>query len=154
MDDYSTLRNDRYVLPVKASNKRAGLGIVHDTSGSGQTVFVEPLEIVEMNNDLKMADAALRQEELRIFRDLSDRVAIIAGDLAESLKAAAALDLIFAKAKLGQEVVMADFAEDGEMLDAIAITTGKGFQGHIKRWGVNKNWITLYILFRPRGPAL
>ena len=55
-------------------------------------------------------------------------VAVRGGDLPAQLA--------FAKAKLGQEVVMADFAEDGEILDAIAITTGKGFQGHIKRWGV------------------
>jgi DNA mismatch repair protein MutS2 len=103
-DDFVALRNDRYVVPMKASEKRQGFGIVHDTSGSGQTVFVEPLEIVEMNNDLKMADAALRQEELRILRDLSERVALIAFDMGQSLKAAAALDLVLAKAKLGRDL--------------------------------------------------
>jgi len=103
-DDFVALRNDRYVVPMKASEKRQGFGIVHDTSGSGQTVFVEPLEIVEMNNDLKMADAALRQEEFRILRDLSERVALIAFDMGQSLKAAAALDLVLAKAKLGRDM--------------------------------------------------
>jgi DNA mismatch repair protein MutS2 len=103
-DDFVAMRNDRYVVPLKASEKRQGFGIVHDTSGSGQTVFVEPLEIVEMNNELKMADAELRSEELRILRDLSERVALIAWDLSESLKAAAAIDLILAKAKLGLDL--------------------------------------------------
>ena len=109
-DDFVALRNDRYVVPLKASEKRQGFGIVHDTSGSGQTVFVEPLEIVEMNNDLKMADAELRQEELRILRDLSERVALIAWDMGQSLTAAAALDLVLAKAKLGQDLDATVFA--------------------------------------------
>ena len=103
-DDFVAMRNDRYVVPLKASEKRQGFGIVHDTSGSGQTVFVEPLEIVEMNNELKMADAELRSEELRILRDLSDRVSLIAWDLSQSLEAAAALDLVLAKAKLGEDL--------------------------------------------------
>jgi DNA mismatch repair protein MutS2 len=109
-DDFVALRNDRYVVPLKASEKRQGFGIVHDTSSSGQTVFVEPLEIVEMNNDLKMADAELRQEELRILRDLSERVALIAWDMGQSLTAAAALDLVLAKAKLGQDLGATVFA--------------------------------------------
>jgi DNA mismatch repair protein MutS2 len=100
-DDFLAMRNDRYVVPVKASSKRGGLGIVHDTSGSGQTVFVEPFEVIELNNDLKMADAELRQEELRILRDLCERVAMVAGDVRRSLSAAAHLDLISAKAILG-----------------------------------------------------
>ena len=100
-DDFLAMRNDRYVLPVKASSKRSGLGIVHDTSGSGQTVFVEPHEVIELNNDLKMADAELRQEELRILRDLTERVALVAGDVRRSLGAAAHLDLVAAKAILG-----------------------------------------------------
>ncbi len=100
-DDFLAMRNDRYVVPVKAASKRGGLGIVHDTSGSGQTVFVEPWEVIELNNDLKMADAELRQEELRILRDLTERVALVAGDVRRSLDAAAHLDLVSAKALLG-----------------------------------------------------
>ena len=103
-DDFLAMRNDRYVLPVKASSKRSGLGIVHDTSGSGQTVFVEPHEVIELNNDLKMADAELRQEELRILRDLTERVAMVAGDVRRSLEAAAHLDLVSAKAVLGADL--------------------------------------------------
>ena len=103
-DDFLAMRSDRYVVPIKASSKRAGLGIVHDTSGSGQTVFVEPYEVIELNNDLKMADAELRQEELRILRDLTERVALVAGDIRRSLDAAAHLDLVSAKAILGLDL--------------------------------------------------
>ncbi|MEE2827887.1 MAG: Smr/MutS family protein [Myxococcota bacterium] len=103
-DDFIALRNDRYVVPLKAEEKRSGFGIVHDTSGSGQTVFVEPLQIVELNNELKMADAELRQEELRILRDLSERVALVAWDFTESLSAAADLDLVLANALLSVDL--------------------------------------------------
>lgn len=99
-DDFLAMRNDRYVVPVKATWKRAGLGIVHDTSGSGQTVFVEPFEVIELNNDLKIADAELHQEEQRILRDLCERVALVAGDVTSSLEAAAHLDMVSAKATL------------------------------------------------------
>jgi len=103
MDDASPLRGDRYVLPIKAQHKRAGLGIVHDTSGSGQTVFVEPWEIVEQNNDLKVADAELRHEERRILADLCERVALVSEELARGLRGAAELDLLHAKARMAQD---------------------------------------------------
>ena len=101
MDDYSTLRNDRYVLPVKASSKRAGLGIVHDASGSGQTVYIEPHELIELNNDLKMAEAELEREERRILRDLSERLGSVGHDIARSMEAAVILDIVCAKAQFG-----------------------------------------------------
>ena len=101
MDDYSTLRNDRYVLPVKASNKRAGLGIVHDASGSGQTVYIEPYELIELNNDLKMAEAELEREERRILRDLSGRLASVGSDIRRSMEGAVILDIVSAKAQFG-----------------------------------------------------
>jgi DNA mismatch repair protein MutS2 len=104
MDDYSTLRNDRYVLPVKASSKRAGLGIVHDASGSGQTVYIEPHELIELNNDLKMAEAELEREQRRILRDLSERLATVGSDIAHSMDAAVILDVVSAKARFGVEL--------------------------------------------------
>ena len=103
-DDFLALRNDRYVLPVKAQHRGTGLGIVHDTSGTGQTVFVEPFEVVGMNNDLKMADSELRREELRILRDLSDRVAMLEGPIQRSLATATRLDVLAAKAALAVEL--------------------------------------------------
>lgn len=103
-DDYSTLRNDRYVLPIKATDKRAGLGIVHDASGSGQTVYIEPYELIDLNNDLKMAEAELEREERRILRDLSERLGRVAHDIAQSMAGAVELDVIAAKASLGAQL--------------------------------------------------
>jgi len=103
-DDFSTLRHDRYVLPVKANNKRAGLGIVHDASGTGQTVYIEPFELVELNNDLKMAEAELEREQRQILRDLSERLSRVGHDIAHSMEAAVRLDIVTAKAKLGVDL--------------------------------------------------
>ncbi len=104
MDDFTGMRNDRYVLPVKSQHKNQGLGIVHGTSGSGQTVFIEPWEVVELNNGLKLADAELMQEERRILRDLSERVALVGPAVQKSLEAAAVLDVIAAKACLAADL--------------------------------------------------
>jgi DNA mismatch repair protein MutS2 len=103
-DDFLAMRNDRYVLPVKVQHKSMGLGIVHDTSGSGQTVFIEPFEVVEMNNDLKMADSELRREELRILRDLGERVSMLDTEIQRSLATATRLDVLAAKASLAQQL--------------------------------------------------
>ena len=103
-DDFLAMRNDRYVVPVKSQARRQGLGIVHDASGSGQTVFVEPYEIIEANNDLKMADAEREREQRRILRSLTERVGLVAHDIAHSLHVAADLDLCLAKAALGREL--------------------------------------------------
>jgi DNA mismatch repair protein MutS2 len=103
-DDFATLRNDRYVLPVKTEARKHGLGIVHDTSGSGHTVYVEPFEIIELNNDLKMADAELRHEEERILRMLGERLARVGFDIDQSMEAAVALDLLWARARLGADM--------------------------------------------------
>ncbi len=103
-DDFLAMRNDRYVVPVKASSKRAGIGIVHDASGSGQTVFIEPFEVVELNNDLKIADAELQSEERRILRDLSERVAVVRADITRGLDAASHLDVVAAKAALADQL--------------------------------------------------
>lgn len=103
-DDYSTLRNDRYVLPVKANNKRAGLGIVHDASGSGQTVYIEPYELVELNNELKMSEAELQREERRILRDLTERLSRVGHDIAQSMAVCVQLDIVTAKARMGVDL--------------------------------------------------
>ncbi|MCO4770585.1 MAG: Smr/MutS family protein [Deltaproteobacteria bacterium] len=105
MDDFSPMRNDRYVLPIRSGHKRSGLGIVHDASGSGQTVYIEPYELIDLNNDLKMAEAELQREERRILRDLSERLSRVEHDIARSMRAAVQLDVITAKARLGVRLV-------------------------------------------------
>src|SRR5579884_2244250 len=94
-----TIRNDRYVIPVRAESRGQVRGIVHDQSASGATVFVEPLVVVELNNQLRQLQVEERQEIERILRVLSGEI----GREAESLKLAVELlaefDLHLAKAR-------------------------------------------------------
>jgi DNA mismatch repair protein MutS2 len=99
-----TLRNGRYVLPVKAEAKGRVKGIVHDSSGSGQTLFIEPLVIVELGNAWREAQLAEREEIERIFDELSALVGANVGPLRESLDALARFDLWSAKAQLAGEM--------------------------------------------------
>jgi DNA mismatch repair protein MutS2 len=80
-DPIVTQRGGRYVVPVKAEHRGAVKGIVHDQSASGQTVFIEPLEILEANNALREAELAERLEVERIIDELSRRVEKAAEDL-------------------------------------------------------------------------
>jgi DNA mismatch repair protein MutS2 len=100
-DQFWTVRQDRYVLPLKASAKSMGLGIVHDSSRTGETVFVEPVAIVELNNRLKVADLAILHEIRRILEALSQRVAESADLLRADIDILTELDVISAKARLG-----------------------------------------------------
>ena len=93
-----TQRGGRYVVPVKAEHRAAVKGIVHDQSASGQTVFIEPLEIMEANNALREAELAERLEVERILDELSRRIEKSAEDLDATTGALASLDLILAKA--------------------------------------------------------
>jgi DNA mismatch repair protein MutS2 len=99
-----TLRNGRYVLPVRAEARSRVKGIVHDASGSGQTLFVEPLVAVELGNAWREAQVAERAEVERILDELSALVGAQAGELRETLDALARFDLWSAKARLGAEM--------------------------------------------------
>jgi DNA mismatch repair protein MutS2 len=93
-----TQREDRYVIPVKTGGRGAVPGIVHDRSASGQTVFVEPQAVVELNNALREQILAEREETRRILRDLSDRVRRRADELRAATAAMAQLEAIWARA--------------------------------------------------------
>lgn len=99
-----TVRNDRYVVPVKVEHKAAVPGIVHDTSSSGATVFVEPLAIVELNNKIKQAQAEEEREVQRILRELSAQVAAQVPQLTAGVALLARLDLALAKARLAESM--------------------------------------------------
>jgi DNA mismatch repair protein MutS2 len=99
-----TLRNGRYVVPVKAEARNRVKGIVHDASGSGQTLFVEPLIAVELGNVWREAQATERDEVERILDELSALVAANAVALRESLDALTRFDLWAAKAALAVEM--------------------------------------------------
>jgi DNA mismatch repair protein MutS2 len=99
-----TLRNGRYVVPVRADARGRVKGIVHDASGSGQTLFVEPLVVVELGNAWREAQAAESAEVERILDELSALVAAAADPLRSTLGALARFDFWAAKAALAAEV--------------------------------------------------
>ncbi len=94
-----TIRNERYVVPVKVQNRSQVRGIVHDQSSSGATVFVEPLVIVEMNNHLRQLQIEERQEIERILRVLSQEIGREAETLTLAVELLAEFDLHLAKAR-------------------------------------------------------
>ncbi len=97
-----TIRNDRYVLPVKAESRGQVRGIVHDQSSSGATVFVEPLVVVELNNRLRQLQIEERQEIERILRVLSHEIGLEADALKIAVELLAEFDLHLAKARYGR----------------------------------------------------
>ncbi len=99
-----TLRNGRYVVPVRADAKSRVKGIVHDASGSGQTLFIEPLVVVELGNAWREAQLAEQEEVDRILDELSALIDANAGPLRETLAALARFDLWSAKAQLAGEM--------------------------------------------------
>ncbi|MFC2948599.1 endonuclease MutS2 [Virgibacillus sediminis] len=103
-DAIITIRNDRYVLPVKQEYRGSIGGIVHDQSSSGQTLFMEPAAVVELNNQLQESRVQESREIERILRDLSEQIAGQEGYLEENVKVLAQIDFIFARGKLAQEM--------------------------------------------------
>jgi len=102
-EDFVTIRNDRFVVPVVTGRERRVDGVIHGSSGSGHTLFVEPLETIDLNNEL----VRLREEEMRevhrILRDFTARLRVHALEIAASAEALGDIELLFAKA---------DFAAD------------------------------------------
>ncbi len=95
-----TIRSDRYVVPVKSEHRNAIPGLVHDVSSSGSTFFVEPMGVVQANNELRELAAQEKQEIERILAELSARVADCAEGIRESYEMLVTLDLIFARGHL------------------------------------------------------
>lgn len=112
-DQFVTLREDRFVLPLRASFKSMGLGIVHDTSRTGETVFVEPTALVELNNRLKVAELEIRHESRRILEALAVAVSSAAPLLRADRDLLTRLDVIGAAARLAQ-------AYGGEPVEIVA----------------------------------
>lgn len=99
-DPIVTLRGGRFVVPVKAECRGDVPGLVHDTSSSGATVFIEPMSVVEANNDIRVLQAQEKDEIERILTALSGEVGTFAEELATGYEAAVDLNVIFAKASL------------------------------------------------------
>ncbi|MFR1104310.1 MAG: endonuclease MutS2 [Acutalibacteraceae bacterium] len=99
-----TQRGGRYVVPVKAEFRNEVKGLVHDSSGSGATVFIEPIGVVEANNEIRVLRADEQEEIDRILAELSREVGEFADGIVQSYRAAVELNLIFAKGQLAYKM--------------------------------------------------
>src|SRR5713226_3415938 len=102
-EDYVTLRNDRFVIPVRAEHRRSLPGVVHGASATGQTVFLEPFETVEANNQLVQLAEEEAAEIVRILRELTEKLQMMRGPLLAAAGTIAQLDSIFARARFARD---------------------------------------------------
>ncbi len=99
-----TQRDGRFVVPVKAEFRSEIQGILHDTSASGATLFIEPMSVVDANNEIRVLTSAEREEIERILAELSAEVTTFATAIKDSFKVAVELNLIFAKSSLAYKM--------------------------------------------------
>ena len=99
-----TMRDGRYVLPVKSEYKGAVPGLVHDTSSTGQTYFIEPMSIVECNNDIRILESQEQEEIDRIIRALTAECAMRADSISEGWRVCTILNLYFAKSEFAARI--------------------------------------------------
>jgi DNA mismatch repair protein MutS2 len=114
-DGFYTQREDRYVIPVIASFQGRVPGIIHGTSNTGETVFIEPHAFVEINNAIKVAESTERHELERVLRERTRWIAEEADALEAALATLTTLDLLQARARLGRQLdaTIPEFSEDG-----------------------------------------
>jgi len=113
-EDYVTLRNERFVIPVRAAERRQVQGVVHAASATGQTVFVEPLETIELNNKIVQLSEDEASEIARILVELTERLRGNLGPLRFGVETIAELDSVFARARFAREFdcSLPEFASD------------------------------------------
>jgi DNA mismatch repair protein MutS2 len=116
-EDYVTLRNDRFVIPVRAENRRTVPGVVHGASSTGQTVFLEPFETVEANNQLVQLGEDESAEILRILRELTARLRRELPALTAAAETIQLLDGIFARGRFARDfdAALPEFSASGEL---------------------------------------
>lgn len=114
-DNIITVRGDRYVIPVKSDCKGTIPGLVHDQSTSGSTLFVEPMQIVELNNELKVELVNEQLEIEKILRNFSNQIEGCADGITYSYNTVVDMDMVFAKAQLAREykATKPELNEDG-----------------------------------------
>ena len=103
-DQIITMRDSRFVVPVKAEYRSEIKGLVHDTSASGATVFIEPMGVVEANNEIRVLSSQEKAEIDRILLELSGEAGSFADGICEDYRTLIELDVLFAKARLGADM--------------------------------------------------
>jgi DNA mismatch repair protein MutS2 len=116
-EDYVTLRNERFVIPVRAEHRRSVPGVVHGVSGTGQTVFMEPFETVEANNQLVQLAEDESAEIVRILREVTDKLQAVRTPLLAATATIAEADSVFARARFARDfdAAMPEFSETNEL---------------------------------------
>ncbi|MBR2188905.1 MAG: endonuclease MutS2 [Eubacterium sp.] len=103
-DAVVTMRDGRYCLPVKAEYRASVPGMIHDQSSTGATLFIEPMAIVRLNNDIRALEIQEEREIERILAELSEETAVYSGQIRQNLQYLVSLDFIFARAKLAMDM--------------------------------------------------
>lgn len=119
-DELITIRGERFVIPVKVEQKRRVQGVIHGASSSGQTVFVEPLETIEQNNELVRLIEEEQAEIHRILLEMTQRIGAQAEQILSAIEVLAELELQFAKAR---------FAEDYNCVEAKLVNDSRELRG-------------------------
>jgi DNA mismatch repair protein MutS2 len=116
-EDYVTLRNDRFVIPVRSEHRRNVQGIIHGASATGQTVFVEPFETVETNNQLVQLAEDETAEIFRILKELTQRLQRMIGPLQSASQTIAEFDSVFARGRFARDfdACIPEFTESEEL---------------------------------------
>ncbi|MBS3943948.1 MAG: endonuclease MutS2 [Melioribacter sp.] len=121
-EEYITLRDGRIVLPIKSEHKRHVRGFIHSESATGQTVYVEPEETLELNNEILSLSFAEKREIEKILKNLTIKIGEVSHDLRKSLDSISELDSIFARANYSIEIIGAsptfDITKPLELIEA------------------------------------
>ena len=160
-DELVTIRGERFVIPVKVEQKRRVQGVVHGASSSGQTVFVEPLETIEQNNEL----VRLLEEELaeihRILLEMTQRIGAQAAEILVAVDVLGELELQFAKARFAEDyncvavqLSGGDLESAGEGAGLRPGWTGEGARPHTSRSHTNHAQASRLLLHNARHPLL
>lgn len=133
---YTTVRDGRYVLPVKSERRSAVPGVIHDQSASGATVFVEPKETIELNNQVRQLQIAEEREIERILRELTSFVGEAADDIARNVELLAQIDCILVRARFSNllDAKMPHIATDDRLVlnearHPLLVLAEKGYKG-------------------------
>lgn len=136
-DDFFSVRNDRYVLPIVSSFRSRVPGIVHNASGSGQTIFVEPEAIIGLGNELSIAQSLVVEEEQRLYAELSADLVDYVAELRDTVERLTRLDVLEASAELSDrlEAVAPEICDQGsivlpELRHPVLLLQGKSVVGN------------------------
>src|SRR5262249_32281397 len=122
-EELVTVRNDRFVIPVRVDHRARINGVAHGSSSSGQTIFVEPMQTIEANNELQTLREAEQREIAEILFRLSEDLRAHLPDIEAGAEAVAALDLINAKVVFGErfECVVPEVSQTSPRRDEVKL---------------------------------